>query len=84
MRRAHPALGDPDLSAVQVTWDDADRWLVVHRGSLRVVANLSDQPREIDLDAPATHVLFASGELPDLDGAQVTVPAESAVVLATH
>ncbi|WP_164702747.1 malto-oligosyltrehalose trehalohydrolase [Modestobacter sp. KNN46-3] len=84
LRRRHPELVDPDLSAVQVHWDDADRWLVVHRGSLRVVANLSDQPREIDLDTAATEVLFASGELPELDGAQVTVPAESAVVLATH
>jgi maltooligosyltrehalose trehalohydrolase len=84
LRHAHPDLVDPDLTAVAVSWDDADRWLVVHRGSLRVVANLSDSPREIDLDVPAREVLFASGELPELDGAQVTVPAESAVVLSTR
>ena len=52
LRRAHPDLLDPDLSAVQVEWDDADRWMVVHRGSLRVAVNLADQPREIDLDRP--------------------------------
>jgi maltooligosyltrehalose trehalohydrolase len=84
LRHAHPDLVDPDLTSVAVSWDDADRWLVVHRGSLRVVANLSDEPREIDLDVPACEVLFASGELPELDGAQVTVPAESAVVLSTR
>ena len=60
-----PTCVDPDLAAVHVDWDDADRWLVVHRGTLRVVVNLADQPREIDLDRPATDVLFATGELPD-------------------
>ena len=71
-------------SAVAVSWDDADRWLVVRRGSLRVVANLADAPREIDLDAPAGEVLFATGELPTLDRETVTLPAESAAVLSTR
>ncbi|MET0764575.1 MAG: DUF3459 domain-containing protein, partial [Blastococcus sp.] len=63
---------------------DADRWLVIHRGSLRVVVNLAEQPREIDLDVPAGEVLFATGELPILYGETVTLPAESAAVLATR
>ncbi|MGQ4819523.1 DUF3459 domain-containing protein, partial [Enterococcus faecium] len=81
LRRAHPDLVDADLSAVQVNWDDADRWMVVHRGSLRVAVNLADQPREIDLDIPAGEVLFATGELPAVDGRTVTLPGESAAVL---
>jgi len=84
LRHAHPDLVDPDLAAVQVTWDDADRWLVVHRGLLRVVVNLAEEPREIDLDVPATDVLFATAELPELDGATVTLPAESAAVVSTR
>jgi len=84
LRRAHPDLVDPDLSSVAVSWDDADRWMVVTRGSLRVAVNLADQPREIDLDVPATDVLFATGELPALDDATVTLPPESAAVLATR
>ncbi len=82
LRRAHPDLVDPDLSRVAVGWDDADRWMVVHRGSLRVVVNLADQPREIDLDVAATDVLFTTGELPAVDGSTVTLPPESAAVLA--
>ncbi|MFP5372955.1 MAG: DUF3459 domain-containing protein, partial [Actinomycetes bacterium] len=78
-----PDLVDPDLSRVEVGWDDADRWMVVHRGSLRVVVNLADQPREIDLDVAVTDVLFATGELPAVDGPTVTLPPESAAVLAT-
>ncbi|SFL08275.1 malto-oligosyltrehalose trehalohydrolase [Geodermatophilus ruber] len=81
LRRAHPDLVDPDLSAVQVSWDDADRWLVVHRGTLRVVVNLADQPRGIDLDRRVADILFTTGELPVVDGATVTMPAESAAVL---
>ena len=84
LRRAHPDLVDADLSGMAVSWDDADRWLVVHRGSLRVVVNLAEEPREIDLDVPATDVLFATGELPTLDGETVTLPAESAAVLSTR
>ena len=84
LRRSHPDLVDSDLSAMVVSWDDADRWMVVRRGTLRVVVNLADEPREIDLDAVATDVLFATGELPVLDGETVTLPAESAAVLATR
>ncbi|MEU2351307.1 malto-oligosyltrehalose trehalohydrolase [Modestobacter sp. NPDC049651] len=85
LRRAHPELTDPDLSVVGVSWDDDERWLVIERGSLRVVANLAGQDREVELDEPATGVLFRSGEdEPRLAGATVTVPAESAVVLTTR
>ena len=83
LRRAHPDLVDPDLSAVEVGWDDAERWLVVHRGSLRVAVNLADRPREVHLDRSVTEVLFSTGELPELDGTTVTLPAESAAVLST-
>jgi maltooligosyltrehalose trehalohydrolase len=83
LRHAHPDLVDPDLSRVQVTWDDADRWLVVHRGSVRIAVNLAGQPREVDLDSPAVDVLFATGELPVLDGRTVTMPPQSAAVLTT-
>src|ERR1700712_4958935 len=84
LRRSHPDLLDPDLSRIAVSWEDADRWLVVHRGSVRVAINLAEQPREIDLDLAVTDVLFATGELPTLDGETVTLPPESAAVLSTH
>ena len=48
-----PTWSTPTCRAVAVSWDDADRWMVVHRGSLRVVVNLAEEPREIDLDVAA-------------------------------
>ena len=71
---AHPAPSDLPLEA----------WSGVHRGPLRVVVNLAEQPREIDLDRRVDDVLFATGELPVLDGTTVTLPAESAAVLSTR
>jgi len=82
LREAAPWV-DPDLAAMAVSWDDDDRWIAVTRGSLRVVANLADAPREIDLDRPATGVLFSTGEAPGIDRETVTLPAETAVVLTT-
>ncbi|MGY1750854.1 malto-oligosyltrehalose trehalohydrolase [Modestobacter sp. SYSU DS0511] len=84
LRKQHPELLDPDLSTTGVTWDDDERWVVVERGSLRVVANLSGEQRRIELDAAAGEVLFSTGEAPGLDGATVTVPAESAAVVSTR
>jgi maltooligosyltrehalose trehalohydrolase len=83
LRRAHPDLVDPDLSAVEVGWDDEDRLLVVHRGALRVVANLAGEEAEVDLDRPATGVLFATADEPSVDGTTVTLPPESAAVFTT-
>jgi maltooligosyltrehalose trehalohydrolase len=68
---------------VQVRFDEDQRWLVVHRGTLRVVANLSDRPREVELDRAATGVVFATGAEPTVARATVTMPAESAAVLST-
>jgi maltooligosyltrehalose trehalohydrolase len=81
LRKAHPELVDPDLAAVEVRWDDDARWLVLHRGSLRVVANLADVPREVELDRVPTGVLFATGQQPTWSGCAVTLPAASAAVL---
>jgi maltooligosyltrehalose trehalohydrolase len=84
LRRQHPDLVDADLSAVRVERDDAERWMVVHRGSLRVVVNLSGEAREVLLDAAPASLLFSTGELPGTDGRTVTLEPESAVVLSTR
>ena len=84
LRRAQPELVDPDLARVEGRWDDDARWLVLHRGSLRVVANLADVPREVELDRVPTGVLFATGQQPAWSGRTVTLPAASAAVLPTR
>jgi maltooligosyltrehalose trehalohydrolase len=41
LRAAEPDLRSPDLASVTVDFDEGANWLVVHRGSLRVAANLA-------------------------------------------
>ncbi|HEY4314277.1 MAG TPA: malto-oligosyltrehalose trehalohydrolase, partial [Actinomycetes bacterium] len=49
LRRREPELSDPRLDRVAVTYDATVRWLVVTRGSLRVVANLADHAQVVPI-----------------------------------
>ena len=76
LRRAEPELSDPRLDRVAVRTSAADRWVVVSRGSFRVVANLSPHPQTVAVDAPVLEVALCSA--PDLS------PADHAVSLPGH
>jgi maltooligosyltrehalose trehalohydrolase len=62
LRRGHPELSDPRLDALTIDVDDQARTLVLHRGALRVVVNLSVQPATVLLDRAPTRVLLSSGQ----------------------
>jgi maltooligosyltrehalose trehalohydrolase len=51
LRCAEPDLRDPDLAAVRVDYDEDERWLVVHRGRHRVLANLSTETHALPVSA---------------------------------
>jgi maltooligosyltrehalose trehalohydrolase len=78
LRAREPELGDGRLDLVEVDFDEAQRWAVVHRGGLRVVVNLADTPRRIPV--AAAEVLFATGGA-ELAGAQLLLEGETAAVL---
>ncbi len=59
LRAAEPDLADGDLTRIDVDYDEDGRWLVVHRGRFRVVANLAGAARTIDL--PHGQVVLATG-----------------------
>ncbi|MGH3826988.1 MAG: malto-oligosyltrehalose trehalohydrolase [Pseudonocardiaceae bacterium] len=61
LRKGRPELSDPRLDAVTVDVDEEARTLVLHRGALRVVVNLSARPATVALDGKPTQVLLASG-----------------------
>jgi maltooligosyltrehalose trehalohydrolase len=83
LRRAEPALTDPDLTAVQVAHDEPARWLLIARGPLRIAANLSPEPRVIPTDVPVTRLLAASRPLtPHLPTTELRLPGETLAVLA--
>jgi len=49
LRRREPELSDPRLDQVEVDFGESGDWLVMRRGSLRVVANLSDDPHDFPM-----------------------------------
>jgi maltooligosyltrehalose trehalohydrolase len=67
LRAAEPDLRSPDLTAVQVDFDEAASWLVVHRGAFRVVVNLAADEQRIAV--PTAEIVLATGSAtPDRDG----------------
>jgi maltooligosyltrehalose trehalohydrolase len=79
LRKANPDLADPRLDRVSVETSEEGRWIVVHRGALRVAANLGDFSVAVPL-APGT-VLLASDPKVSMTGADITLPAHSLAVV---
>ena len=83
LRRAHPALTDPDLSAVRVDYDETARWLVLYRGPYRTAVNLSPHTRTVPLGSLHTETLAAHNTATP-DGDSLTLPPTSAAVVLTR
>jgi maltooligosyltrehalose trehalohydrolase len=81
LRRSRPELTDPRLDRFEVTYDEDERWLVLHRGDLRVVANLGTAPRRVTLDRDIADVLLSSADT-WVEGPDVAVDGESFAVVA--
>ena len=81
LRRARPELTDPRLDRVRADYDEQERWLIVRRGRLRIVANLGPSSQRLPLDGRGAAVLAASSPGVILDGGTVTVPAATFAVI---
>lgn len=80
LRRREPDLASGSLQDIRVDLDSDGDWLVVARGGLRIVVNLSGRQRKVPLDAPALLTLAAwNGAL--LSTRAVRLPAESVAVV---
>ncbi len=80
LRQCRPELSDPRLDRLTVDVNADDRTLVLHRGALRVVVNLSAQQITVALDGQPTQVLLASGEATTAQGS-VRLDGESFAVV---
>ncbi|MBW3595891.1 MAG: malto-oligosyltrehalose trehalohydrolase [Planctomycetes bacterium] len=81
LRRRIPALTDGRLELIESECDDERRWLLVERGPIAILANLSEQPLELPMKPEwPTHVLLASKPDIRIDAA-ARLPANSIAVL---
>jgi maltooligosyltrehalose trehalohydrolase len=61
LRRSRPELADPRFDLVRVDYDEDARWLLIHRGRLRIAANLGASDAVLPLGpAPAKPVALLS------------------------
>jgi maltooligosyltrehalose trehalohydrolase len=80
LRAAEPELRDGNLGAVHVDFDEDARWLLMHRGALRVAANLAHHAQVVP-GAGGTVVLATGTAETHPDGLRLA--AESAAVVRT-
>jgi maltooligosyltrehalose trehalohydrolase len=78
LRRNLRDLTDGHLDKVEVEFDEDQRWILVRRGALLVVANVGESDRVVA--APCTELLLTSNEACTLTDGGVHLPAQSAAV----
>jgi malto-oligosyltrehalose trehalohydrolase len=82
LRRAQPEITDPRLDRVRVDYDEDGRWLLIHRGALRIAANLADVPARIPLCPGAITAALLLASAPEITARPdaIVMPAASFAV----
>ncbi|GAA4595728.1 malto-oligosyltrehalose trehalohydrolase [Planotetraspora phitsanulokensis] len=83
LRKTYPELADPRLDRVKVRHDEDRHFLVMERGSLRVLANFGGLPVPVRLSPGAKRILLASDEAIRLMEGDVYLPAQSLAIVQT-
>jgi maltooligosyltrehalose trehalohydrolase len=79
LRKSRPEITDPRLDLVRVDYDEDARWLLVHRGAVRIAANLGAAAVRIGVGHGT--VLAASREGVSFSGQELFLPPESFAVI---
>jgi maltooligosyltrehalose trehalohydrolase len=75
VRRRFPALVDGRMERISTHFDEAERWLIVERENTRLVANLSGEQLDIELQgAFAATIELASHTGAELDRESISMP----------
>jgi maltooligosyltrehalose trehalohydrolase len=83
LRRDRPELTDPRLDRMRADHDEEQRWLMLHRGRLRIAASLGEEPLLLPLSARGTAVLAASSPEVRIRGEGLSMPPASFAVIET-
>jgi hypothetical protein len=58
-----------------------ERWVVVRRRGLHVVANLAPEPRTVAVGAPVVEVVLASADVTVDSNTSLSLPSESVAIV---
>ncbi|OPC80608.1 malto-oligosyltrehalose trehalohydrolase [Embleya scabrispora] len=85
LRREWDNLTDPDLTRVQVSFEETAGWLMVHRGAFRTAVNLAEQPATLPMGTGAAEIVAAWDDRAEirrgLVGTTLRLPATSVAVV---
>ena len=81
LRRSRPELTDGRRDRVRVAYDPDGRWIVVQRGAVGVVCNLSAERLVIPVEGTADRLLLSSAADSVISADKVELTAESVAVL---
>jgi maltooligosyltrehalose trehalohydrolase len=81
LRRAHPDLTDPRFAEVEVEVHEEARLLVMDRGELSIVVNLSDEERRVPVVGERPALLLGTAAGVALGDDEVVLPARTAAIL---
>ncbi|HEX6816797.1 MAG TPA: malto-oligosyltrehalose trehalohydrolase [Ktedonobacterales bacterium] len=83
LRRATSELRDGNLTRVDVTFDEGNRWLVMRRNDVRVAVNLADHVQRVPLPGSDESTLLLASELRvELVHDAIALPADSIAIVA--
>ncbi|OBJ36687.1 malto-oligosyltrehalose trehalohydrolase [Mycolicibacterium mucogenicum] len=77
LRRTEADFADPWLDHLRVEFDEADRWIVMHRGAFAVACNLGEQPAVV----PVSGEPVLSSAEPQIGTNATTLPGHSFAIL---
>lgn len=82
LRRTRPEITDPWLTELTADYDEDERWIVLRRGTLRIVANLGPDP--VVVPVGGSPILWWDEPTTAETGAATTIPGHSFAVLETN
>jgi maltooligosyltrehalose trehalohydrolase len=80
LRKTTSDLTDPDLSHVEVAFDETKRWLTMRRGSLTLAISFAAQTQTVPLPVVARSLILATQDSARLDAAGAHLPPVSAAL----
>lgn len=82
LRREHADLTDPWLEHLRIDYDEDERWIVMYRGSLRVVCNLSEN--EVTVPVGGSSLLAWEEPASSETGSSTRIPGHSFAILSAR
>ncbi|MHC9292810.1 malto-oligosyltrehalose trehalohydrolase [Mycobacterium sp. LTG2003] len=79
LRKTEPDLADPWLDHMRIEFDEAQRWIVMHRGALSIACNLGAETVKI----PVTGEVVLASDEPGTDSAMTVLGGHSFAILRT-